>query len=417
MNENYVYTTDAMHDYLNRLSDDGIVFISRWAARMLATKKPIESLPWPSALRENGIRNPQDHIVAVQGPAEQHGPRKGYQADDKASANMVTILISKSPFSADRLRILSEVIGQNAFTPLWIPGNLAQDKFITALFSAKGSDRFYRDHYQAKGLDLSPPTDDRPFFFCFLRPVDFFLFANKFRQETSGISPNYGFFLHPVKAMHQVFLTLGILVAALIALPLLLRRRDVLPIAETKYYLLYFICLGLGFMGIELGLMQQFSLFLGHPNYALVVVLAALLFFSSLGSLASNRIKGKFTSWASRIALTLVLLLVLCTVSVPPLLKGCIALPFVVKVSMAIAIILPQGFLMGMLYPLGIKALGEARATLIPWMWGLNTGFSVLASVLSLYLAMSYGFTFTWCVFVAIYLVSAICMTRIPATA
>ena len=70
---------------------------------------------------------------------------------------------------------------------------------------------------------------------------------------------------------------------------------------------------------------------------------------------------------------------------------------------------------MGMLYPLGIKTLGDAKATLIPWMWGLNTGFSVLATVLSLYLAMSYGFTFTWSVFVVIYLMSAVCMMRIPA--
>lgn len=69
---------------------------------------------------------------------------------------------------------------------------------------------------------------------------------------------------------------------------------------------------------------------------------------------------------------------------------------------------------MGMLYPLGIKTLGKTRATLIPWMWGLNTGFSVLASVLSLYLAMSYGFTFTWSIFVVIYLMSSVCMMRVP---
>ena len=181
--------------------------------------------------------------------------------------------------------------------------------------------------------------------------------AAKSSEEGTDISPNYGFILHPVKAMHQVFLTLGILVAALIALPLLARRRDVLPVAQTKYYLLYFVCLGLGFMGIELGMMQQFSLFLGHPNYALVVVLAALLFFSSLGSLGSDRFKSRFAFWASRIAFSLVLLLCLCTFLVPLLLKHFIALPFSIKAVMTILIIAPQGFLMGMLYPWVLKRL------------------------------------------------------------
>jgi Spermine/spermidine synthase domain len=418
LNENYVYTTDAIHDYLNRLSDDGIISISRWGGPDVGYEETYRVIAIAErALRESGVDHPQDHIVAVQGPEKQHGRSKGYQADEKANANMATVLISKSPFSEERLRTLNDVIAENAFLPLWVPGGLIQDRFIQVLFEAKGSDQFYHDYYRSKGLDLSPPTDDKPFFFCFLRPVDFLSLAMQSHREAKDISPNYAFFWHPLKAIHQVFLTLGLLVAALIALPLLVHRRDVSPVKQTRFYLLYFACLGLGFMGIELGLMQQFSLFLGHPNYALVVVVAALLFFGSLGSLATNRIKNKFPSWAAKIAFVLTLLLAVCAFSVPPLLKYCIALPFLVKTIMAIVIILPQGWLMGMLYPLGIKALGDAKASLIPWMWGLNTGFSVLASVLSLYLAMSFGFTVTWGVFALVYLVSALCMTRIPAMA
>ena len=111
----------------------------------------------------------------MQGPEKQYGwLRQGYQADEKQYPNMATILISKSPLSKERLRILHDAIIENRFRPLWVPGGTNQDRFISSLFEAKGSDEFYREHYRSKGLDLSPPTDDRPFFFCFLRPVDYF---------------------------------------------------------------------------------------------------------------------------------------------------------------------------------------------------------------------------------------------------
>src|SRR5690606_19514135 len=94
----------------------------------------------------------------------------------------------------------------------------------------------------------------------------------------------------PVVQLYKLIFALLVLAALLVGVPLLIHRKDILPLHQTKYYLGYFTCLGVGFMGIELGLMQKFSLFLGHPVYALAVVLAALLLFSSLGSLASTRI-------------------------------------------------------------------------------------------------------------------------------
>ena len=178
--------------------DDGIISISRWGGTRFGYEETYRVIAIAErALRESGIDNPQDHIVAVQGPEKEHGVRRGYQADDNNTGSMATILISKSPFSEERLRIVSDVSAQNGFLPLWLPGSLIQDRFISALFEAKGSDQFYRDHYQNKGLDLSPPTDDRPFFFCFLRPVDFFSLTNKFHQETRAISPSMTLYTGP----------------------------------------------------------------------------------------------------------------------------------------------------------------------------------------------------------------------------
>ena len=134
LNESYLYTTDAIRDYLGRLNDDGIISISRWGGPKVGYEETYRVIAMAErALRETGVDNPQDHIVAVQGPEEQHGFRRGYQSDEKANANTSTILISKSPFSEERLRILHDVITQNAFLPLWLPGGTYREPICKRL--------------------------------------------------------------------------------------------------------------------------------------------------------------------------------------------------------------------------------------------------------------------------------------------
>ncbi|MGE0754853.1 MAG: hypothetical protein AB7L92_06800 [Alphaproteobacteria bacterium] len=410
LSENYLYTTDAFHDYLDRLNDNGIISISRWGGSMFGYEEILRIVALAQAsLTRYGIENPGDHIVVVQGgDTARLGPSRGYQGNG-ATAHMATALISKSPFTPQQLDVINHSIRQFGFTPLWIPGNPKVHPVIAGIFETNGSTEFYTHHYHKSGLDISPIDDDKPFFFSMLRPQDYYWSEKYLDSENKIFFGKYA----PVYALHKILYSLLVLGGLFIALPLFLRRADIKPLRQTRYFIGFFSCLGLGFMGIELGLMQRFSLFLGHPVYALVVVLASLLCFTALGSLMTERLHSNHARYAFYCGAALVGLLMLCT-GLPVLLPILMGLPFILKVCIAMLVIAPLGVLMGTLYPLGIKVLSASgKEHLIPWMWGLNTGFSVIATVISLYLSMSAGFSFAWQVFVLVYACGCLCMARV----
>lgn len=411
LSENYLYTTDAVNDYLNHLNPNGMISISRFGGSVWGYVETYRVVAIAErTLRQRGVTDPQSHIVVVQGPAADVGTAGaggGYQSYG-ATAYMATILINSAPFTPEQLARLHSLVLQNNFRPLWIPGDDNHEEVIKGIFKTQGAGDFYDAFYERTGLDVSPIDDDRPFFFDMLKPVDFFSMVDRFPWL---VDQTYFIKYVGIYIIYQVFFALGLLVLILIAIPLILRRSDLMPLSQTKYYLTYFICLGVGFMGVELGLIQRFSLFLGHPIYSLVIVLAALLMFSGLGSLFSNRVTEKPATAAFKATLALGAVLVVYGVGLPPLLKSLISLPFAVKAVVAALVVLPPGFFMGMLFPLGVKSLGKTDSLrLIPWMWGVNSGFSVLASILSLYLSMDWGFTLAWYVFTAVYLLASFCM-------
>lgn len=410
LSENYLYTTDAINDYLDHLTPEGVISISRFGGFSLGYSETYRVIAIAErTLRQRGVTDPQNHIVAVQGPIVDMAMVGGYQLLG-GTPDMATILISKAPFSDERLKQLDHAIKANWFRPLWVPKGINTEPTINALFSTAGSRDFYESYYKRAGLDISPIDDDRPFFFDMLKPVDFFAMIDRFPWQTED---RYFIKYVGVYIIYQVFFALALLTAALIAIPLLLRGADLRPLARTKYYLTYFTCLGVGFMGVELGLIQRFSLFLGHPVYSLVVILASLLMFSGLGSLWSNRITARTAATACRVTLLLCGVLAVYGLALPPLLKSLIGFPFAAKALIATLIVLPPGFLMGMLFPLGVKSIPTDATRLIPWMWGVNSGFSVLASILSLYMSMSWGFTFAWYCFTAAYLLASFCIGRV----
>jgi hypothetical protein len=224
----------------------------------------------------------------------------------------------------------------------------------------------------------------------------------------------YGRMYTGIHVLYQLMVAMLAVVIALLGLPLLLRSRGVVltrPMAES---LGYFVCLGLGFIGIELGLIQKFSLFLGHPVYSLVVLLASILLFSGMGSYSARKLSPK--DGVVRI-LVLVALLVVYSFGVRPLTTALIAAPFPLKCLLAIGLSGLPAFFMGTLFPLGVAAIRERHADLVPWAWAVNSGFSVLGGTLSLFASMSWGYTSTWFGFSCAYLVSAFLLYRMSRAA
>jgi hypothetical protein len=159
-------------------------------------------------------------------------------------------------------------------------------------------------------------------------------------------------------------------------------------------YLLYFLLIGLGFIMVEIPLIQRFTLFLGHPIYSLSVVLCSLLLFSSLGSFFTRRASvSNAQPFIVRglLALTAVLLIYLTVL--PHLVHALISIPTYLKILITLALTAPLGWLMGMPFPLGIKLCSEKAQFLIPWCWSINGAFSVLASVASIVIAITFGFS------------------------
>ena len=153
--------------------------------------------------------------------------------------------------------------------------------------------------------------------------------------------------------------------------------------------------LGIGFMLVEISLIQRFVLFLGQPILSLAVLLFSLLAGAGAGSLYSGRLTSKKISGGIATAsLAITATVVAYTFIIPPLFNQLLGLPLAIRLAAMIIVLIPLGFLMGFPFPLGIRALKEANLeNFIPWMWGINGVGSVLGSVLTIVIAVVFGFT------------------------
>jgi hypothetical protein len=185
--------------------------------------------------------------------------------------------------------------------------------------------------------------------------------------------------------------------------------------------LLYFIAVGLGYILVEIAFIQRFVLFLGHPTYALTVVIFLLLLSSGAGSLFSRR----WLPEPDRVWLPLLLLVIAIAVHVlilPGLLNALVGLPFDAKLVISGVLLIPLGLAMGMPFPTGLRALagatgeeslipGEAAGNAVEWAWAMNAASSVLGSVLAMVIAIQWGLNVTLACGAVVYLI-AIALSR-----
>jgi hypothetical protein len=254
---------------------------------------------------------------------------------------------------------------------------------VTRLVSAPDPAAMWRSYPS----DIGPPRDDRPFFFQTVRPGNVFSMRwtrGEWRRTNLGTLVLFA------------LVGISVLVVALFILgPLLLVRRRLAdsPARGRLPFLLYFAALGAGFIVAEIVLVQKAVLFLGHPAYALTVVLFAILLSSGLGSLLSGRVEGPALPRALRaVLLAVAAAIVLAVLVLSPLFYGLVHLAAPWRILVTVLALAPLGLVMGMPMPLGIRILAATAPGLIPWAWGLNGAASVLGSVGAIALAMLAGF-------------------------
>lgn len=392
--EDYVYTTEGFRDYLNCLKPGGMLVVTRWLQQ-----PPSEDLRTLSlaitALRQRGGA-PRQQIVAW----------RGYST--------ITLLIKESPFTAEELAAIRRFAATRAFDLVYAPDLRAEEinrynvlpeptyeQTFASLLQAEDPSAWYT----AYPLDVTPPGDDRPFF------------GHYFRWSQAGqVVAELGKSWQPFggAGYFVLLLLLAVALAAsalLIGLPLLVAgRRERRPRAQATppaqvpapgaaiaalkprppsrwATLAYFGLLGLGYMLVEIPLVQRFILFLGHPTYALTVVLFALLLSSGLGSILAHKIPLRPA------LLLLAALLLLYPAVLPPFFAAALGLPLALRIALAALILSPAGLLMGIPFPKGLARLQAQAPQHIPWAWGINGAASVIASVLAAILALSFGFS------------------------
>ena len=379
LSENNLYTVEAFRDYWQHLDSDGILTISRFIFERETLRMVSLGL---ALLKEEGVADPASHLAVVK---------------ERGLANF---MLKRSPFTPEEIALLRQTATELEFEVVFLPDQREGSGAFSRLIADGGSAAYYR----SLPFDISPTTDDRPFFYYMYRPLDFLRLLS-FPEQSN-------FEDRAVLTIRNLLAVVSVLVALVLLLPLLLRRRDDLRTPGTARRLVYFACLGLGFMLIEIALLRRFILFLGPPIYALAVILFSLLVFSGLGALAAGKCPpGGEKPVLRQILLALVLLSSLYAFILPPILDAWIALPLLGRALLAGGLLAPLGLLLGVPLPLGMR-LFHRDAIAVPWSWGVNSAASVLAAILAAVLAMNVGFTWTLVTGQVCYIVALIAVWR-----
>ena len=386
LSENNLYTLEAFLTYYQHLDPNGILTMTRWyLADMPAEFLRLVSLSL-EAWERAGAPHPEQHLVVVANLDLTRAPEA-----------LATILLKRSPFTPQELAQVHRMADQLQFTILYAPDGTGSGP-VAELVNAPDRRAFVRNY----PLDISPPTDDRPFFFNLIR-------LGNLMDRKLYASRVYRISYEAVYVLMALLVITLLLSVALVLLPLwLASRRKRIQQAELPY-LGYFAALGLGFMLVEIPATQRFGIYLGHPTYSLVVVLFSLLLFSGIGSRVTSRWPMERIQRALRWIFPLLLVLAVAqALATPTILFAAQKWHLPMRIALSVLLLAPLGFLMGMPFPLGIRWLSARNPGMVAWMWGINGTASVLGSVLSVMLALNLGFRITLLIGAGCYLVAAI---------
>jgi spermidine synthase len=369
LSENSLYTVEAFRTYYDHLTDRGILSVSRW----YLPERPAETMRlvstgmagWTSA----GVTDPRQHVAVVMLPGI-----------SSAFEGLATALFKRTPFTLAEVVALQERAEELGFSVIYAPGLPFQEE-VGRLIAAEDHAGFVA----AYPLDISPATDDQPFFFNLVHFGDLL-------DPSLGVSGVYRTSMEAVLILATVLGVTTLMGGTFVLFPLWLgTRRRGLP-RPSGGLLTYFAALGAAFMLVEVPTIQRLAVYLGRPVYSLAVVLFSLLLFSGLGSLWTGRRSERLFSQRLRWFFPVLLLLVgLYAVVGARLLDATFGWTLAARLAVAVVILAPLGFLMGMPFPLGMRWAGTHRPGVVPWLWGVNGVTSVLGSALAIALAIHIG--------------------------
>jgi Spermine/spermidine synthase domain len=390
LTENYLYTVEAFKDFNARLSADGVMAIRRWLFYPQRENLRLFTTIY-AALAESGVKRPEDHLVVL-------APTQNWK--DPSLKIMGFLMFSKQPLSAERLAVIDQFVERNKWSYLYCPGRNVDSAF-NEFVTTGDRQKFYANY----PYFVEPCYDSNPFFFQFTPPFAF-LWQ---RGGTEGI----GIYNQSTTTLFITLFTLAILCAVLLGWPIIRYQRRTGLRRPSLALTTYFAALGLGFMAVELASIQVMTLFLGHPTYALTVILLGILAFAGLGSALARFVP---RSAGPRICLLLFGLGLLAAFGLMPLVHAMIGLPFAQRVAVTLALLLVLGVPLGIPMALGIREIGAENTLHVAWAWACNGAAGVLGTNICMIVMIYFGMPTVLALGAMCYLLARFLLPRIAAS-
>ena len=372
LQEQYLFTIEAFEEMWHRLRPGGAIVVSSWMDYPF--RNPLKVLATlVEVLHRLDVKDPDLHLAAVR------------------SWGTITYILTRSPLSAGEVANIRAFCDRVQFDPVLLPGLKAEER---TFYNQLGDPRFFvyvdglrspqRERlYQDYDFNIRPATDNRPYFAQYIKWRSL--------QRLAGF---FGSRALPFLEVGYVLVVVTLLQVTVLSLILI-----VLPLFRLGWrgggkgdVLLYFSGIGLGYMFVEMILIQRLVLYFGNPVYAAAAAITVLLVCSGVGSYTSSYFgqKPRRVLWVFG---GIVVLLLAYAWLLTPVLRQTVHLPMAVKAVIVLLLLAPLAFLMGIPFPAGVAQLSQSRPHIIPWAWGINGCLSVISTALAIIVAVEAGFT------------------------
>lgn len=374
--ENYLYTVQACASMYERLAEGGVLQVTRMAADMESIRLVHNMFAALPASAQAGFA---DSVIVLETPV------------DKLRA----VMLKRGRFTPDEVRKVEAWADDAQITKIYLPGRELKnglEEFVLSPDKAK----FTADY----PYDIRPTTDDWPYFFSFLR------WDRPDVAEARKYEPTWVVQGNPEFLKSQLLYS-SLAAFVLILLPMVFRRgSETRSRAGALPFLVYFAGLGVGFIGIEISLIQKFTMLLGQPLYSIVVTLFAILVFTGVGSMLCGRWLRPGSPAARLVPVAILVWISVLAFGSEAIVHACIALPLVLRATVVILLVAPAALALGMPFAHGISIVQRINPSFVPWAWAVNGTTTVVGSILCVIVSMQFGFAAVLVGSAAIYLIA-----------